>query len=54
MLHSRRRSACRESIGPPGAARKDWLLGAIQEHLAPPEQAQLASALELLKRIAIA
>jgi len=44
--------ACRESIEAARAAREDWLLAAIREHLAPPEQAQLASALELLKRIA--
>jgi DNA-binding MarR family transcriptional regulator len=44
--------ACRESIEAARAAREDWLLGAIRQHLAPHEQAQLASALELLKRIA--
>jgi DNA-binding MarR family transcriptional regulator len=43
--------ACRESIEA-ARAREDWLLGAIREHLEPPEQTQLASALELLKRIA--
>ncbi|MGD0474007.1 MAG: MarR family transcriptional regulator [Candidatus Velthaea sp.] len=45
-------SACREWIEATRAAREDWLLGAIREHLSPSEQTQLASALALLKRIA--
>jgi DNA-binding MarR family transcriptional regulator len=34
------------------AARQDFLTRAIQAQLSPPEQAQLAAAIELLKRIA--
>jgi DNA-binding MarR family transcriptional regulator len=33
------------------AAREDWLAHAIQAHLAPAEQKQLASAVTLLKRL---
>ncbi len=44
--------ACRESIEAARAAREDWLLGAIRTHLTPSEQAYLANALKLLKRIA--
>lgn len=33
------------------AARKDWLFRAIQTNLAPAEQEELASAVELLKRL---
>jgi DNA-binding MarR family transcriptional regulator len=43
--------ACREWIKADRAAREDWLLGAIQSRLAPAEQQQLASAIELLKRL---
>ncbi|KIZ42226.1 MULTISPECIES: MarR family transcriptional regulator [Rhodopseudomonas] len=44
-------AACRERIKAGRAAREDWLLHAIQTHLAPDEQAQLAAALGLLKRL---
>ena len=44
--------ACRKTIEAARTAREDWLLGAIRQQLTPSEQAQLASALELLKRIA--
>lgn len=43
--------ACRELIRANRAAREDWLFQAIQTRLAPKEQAQLASAIELLKRL---
>ena len=42
---------CRKWIDAGRAARQDWLFRAIQTHLAPDEQEQLASAVELLKRI---
>ena len=44
--------ACRDWMRAGRAARADWLLRAIQEHLAPAEQEQLADAVELLQRIA--
>jgi DNA-binding MarR family transcriptional regulator len=34
------------------SARQDWLSRALQAHLSPREQAQLAAAVELLKRLA--
>jgi DNA-binding MarR family transcriptional regulator len=34
------------------AAKDDWLLRAVQTQLSPPEQAELASAVKLLQRIA--
>jgi DNA-binding MarR family transcriptional regulator len=43
--------ACRDWIKTSRAAREDWLAGAIQTHLSPPEQEQLAAAVDLLKRI---
>jgi DNA-binding MarR family transcriptional regulator len=42
---------CREWIDAGRAAREDWLFRAIQTTLAPPQQEELASALELLKRL---
>jgi DNA-binding MarR family transcriptional regulator len=33
------------------AARQDWLIGALQNTLTPAEQAQLAAAVDLLKRV---
>ena len=44
--------ACREMIRANRAAKEDWLFRAIQTKLSPAEQEQLATALELLKRIA--
>lgn len=44
--------ACREMIQASRAAKEDWLFHAIQTKLPPAEQEQLATALELLKRIA--
>jgi DNA-binding MarR family transcriptional regulator len=44
--------ACREMIQANRAAKEDWLFRAIQTKLSPAEQKQLATALELLKRIA--
>ena len=44
--------ACREMIRASRAAKEDWLFHAIQTKLSPAEQKQLATALELLKRIA--
>ena len=44
--------ACREMIQASRAAKEDWLFRAIQTNLSPAEQDQLATALELLKRIA--
>lgn len=43
--------ACRELIKANRAAREDWLFHAIQTQLTSKEQAQLASAVELLKRL---
>ena len=44
--------ACREMIRASRAAKEDWLFHAIQTKLSPAEQEQLATDLELLKRIA--
>jgi DNA-binding MarR family transcriptional regulator len=44
--------ACREMIAAGRAARQDWLFRAIQTNLDRKEQEQLASAIELLKRLA--
>jgi DNA-binding MarR family transcriptional regulator len=44
--------ACREWVKGARAARDDWLFRAIQTHLTPAEQDDLARAVELLKRIA--
>ncbi|MGA3011370.1 MAG: MarR family transcriptional regulator [Terracidiphilus sp.] len=44
--------ACRKLIQAERAAKEDWLFRAIQTKLSSAEQKQLASALELLKRIA--
>ena len=44
--------ACREMIRVSHAAKEDWLFHAIQTKLSPAEQEQLATDLELLKRIA--
>ncbi|OOG51551.1 MarR family transcriptional regulator [Rhodanobacter sp. C01] len=43
--------ACHELIKANRAAREDWLFHAIQTQLTSQEQAQLASAVELLKRL---
>jgi DNA-binding MarR family transcriptional regulator len=43
---------CREMIQASRAAKEDWLFHAIQTKLSPAEQEQLATDLELLKRIA--
>jgi DNA-binding MarR family transcriptional regulator len=43
--------ACQEAIRTGRAAREDWLFREIRARLAPAEQAQLASAVELLKRL---
>ena len=45
-------AACREMIQASRAAKEDWLFHAIQTKLSPAEQEQLATDLELLKRIA--
>lgn len=44
--------ACRGMIQANRAAKEDWLFRAIQTKLSPAEQEQLATDLELLKRIA--
>lgn len=43
--------ACSEAIKTGRAAHEDWLFRAIRTKFAPAEQAQLASAVELLKRL---
>ncbi len=43
--------AFQEWISAGRAAREDWLFRAIQMHLTPAEQAELASAVALLKRL---
>ena len=43
---------CQEWIKAGRAAREDWLFRAIQSKLSPEEQDQLASAVELMKRLA--
>ncbi|MEH2474006.1 DNA-binding MarR family transcriptional regulator [Nitrobacteraceae bacterium AZCC 2161] len=45
-------AACREIIRAGRAARQDWLFHAIQKELSPEEQQQLATGLELLRRLA--
>jgi DNA-binding MarR family transcriptional regulator len=45
-------AACQEWIKAGRAAREDWLFRAIQSKLSPEEQEELASAVELLKRLA--
>ena len=45
-------AACRELIKASRAAREDWLFRSIRANLTPAEQKQLATAIELLKRIA--
>jgi DNA-binding MarR family transcriptional regulator len=44
--------ACRELVDAGRAARQDWLLRAIQTHLNPAEQEELARGIELLRRLA--
>jgi DNA-binding MarR family transcriptional regulator len=44
--------ACRKLIKVTRAAKEDWLFRAIQTKLSPSEQKELATALELLKRLA--
>ena len=44
-------AACRQWIKAGRAAREDWLFRAIQANLAPAEQEELATAIELLKRL---
>jgi DNA-binding MarR family transcriptional regulator len=43
---------CQEWLKASRAAKEDWLFRAIQSKLSPEEQAELASAVELLKRLA--
>ena len=43
--------ACRKMIKEGQATREDWLFRAIQEHLTAEEQRELASGVELLKRL---
>jgi DNA-binding MarR family transcriptional regulator len=43
--------ACRKRLAAGRAAREDWLLRAIEAHLTPKEQEQVASAVALLKRL---
>jgi DNA-binding MarR family transcriptional regulator len=45
-------AACRQKVKAGRMAREDWLFRAIQTNLAPAEQAELARAVELLKRLA--
>jgi DNA-binding MarR family transcriptional regulator len=44
-------AACRDWIEKVRAAREDWLFRAIRAKLAPQEQEQLSTAVELLKRL---
>jgi DNA-binding MarR family transcriptional regulator len=44
--------ACRKKVREGRSARQDWLSRVLQAHLSPREQAQLAAAVELLKRLA--
>jgi len=44
-------AACRELLRAGRAAREDWLYRAIRTKLAPDQQAELESAVELLKRL---
>ncbi len=43
---------CREWVRAGRAAREDWLFHAIRAHVAPQEEADLARAINLLKRLA--
>jgi DNA-binding MarR family transcriptional regulator len=43
---------CRKKVRETRSARQDWLSRVLQAHLSPREQAQLAAAVELLKRVA--
>ena len=43
---------CRKKVREGRAARQDWLSRVLQAHLSPREQAQLAAAVVLLKRLA--
>jgi DNA-binding MarR family transcriptional regulator len=43
---------CRELLKATRAAKEDWLFRAIQTRLSPAEQEELATSLELLKRLA--
>jgi DNA-binding MarR family transcriptional regulator len=43
--------ACRKWVEEGRAARQDWLTRALQAHLSPQEQDELAKAVELLKRL---
>jgi DNA-binding MarR family transcriptional regulator len=45
-------AACREMIKASRTAREDWLFRAIRTKLAPTEQEELATGVELLKRLA--
>ena len=45
-------NTCRELIKTTRAAKEDWLFHAIQTELSSAEQEKLATALELLKRLA--
>ena len=44
--------ACRDKIKAGRTALEDWTYRMIQTHLSPPEQEELARAVELLKRLA--
>ena len=44
--------ACRDKVKAGRTAREDWMYRMIQTHLSPPEQEELARAVELLKRLA--
>jgi DNA-binding MarR family transcriptional regulator len=44
-------AACRQKVKAGRTAREDWLFRAIRTNLAPAEQADLARAVELLKRL---
>ena len=43
---------CRKKLREDRAARQDWLSRVLQAHFSPREQAQIAAAVELLKRLA--
>jgi len=43
---------CRKKAREDRAARQDWLSRGLQAHFSPREQAQIAAAVELLKRLA--
>lgn len=44
-------AACRKRVQDGRAARQDWLSRTIRSRLSPPEQTELAKAVELLKRL---